>query len=250
MINNRLKNKAVTLVELLLILAIIAILTSLLLPSLRKARRTSQVAVSVNNMRSIYVAMQQYAPDNDRRYNLWVDNEGGKTVSWDDKLSSYLGVSLTQAEINSDQPPLKEGFDVFACPLDNFIRESDFYKRTYAVNSFGPLDEKVFGQFGTGSSANNTQSKKTSQLIYPTQTVALMERAHVRNVVGETDFSNMGGSGGRTQVTIGSSNETDANHHSFNGKAPLLFFDGHIQIRYLPPLNDIGWIWRHDETQP
>ena len=53
-----------TLVELLIVIAIIAILASLLLPALAKAREKATGIQCVNNLKALSTAMQNYASDN------------------------------------------------------------------------------------------------------------------------------------------------------------------------------------------
>ncbi len=59
--------KRFTLIELLVVVAIIGILASLLLPSLSKARKTSQVSVSLGNMKQITLAITMYLDDSNGR---------------------------------------------------------------------------------------------------------------------------------------------------------------------------------------
>jgi prepilin-type N-terminal cleavage/methylation domain-containing protein len=58
-------NKRFTLIELMMVIAIIGILTSLLLPALAKAREMGKRAVCVSNLRQIMLANTMYADDSD-----------------------------------------------------------------------------------------------------------------------------------------------------------------------------------------
>ena len=57
-----------SLIELLIVIAIIAILAGLLLPALDRARRTSRATACVNNLKQIYLGFQNYNSDYDGFY--------------------------------------------------------------------------------------------------------------------------------------------------------------------------------------
>lgn len=56
--------KKFTLIELLVVIAIIGILSSMLLPSLKNARKKAIEALSINNLKQIYMGMTMYADEN------------------------------------------------------------------------------------------------------------------------------------------------------------------------------------------
>ncbi|HUS37194.1 MAG TPA: prepilin-type N-terminal cleavage/methylation domain-containing protein, partial [Verrucomicrobiae bacterium] len=57
--------RAFTLVELLVVVAVIGILSSLTVPTLQRARRASHGAVCLNNLRQLGAAAQLYWSDNE-----------------------------------------------------------------------------------------------------------------------------------------------------------------------------------------
>lgn len=58
------KRRGFTLVELLIVVAVIAILVAILVPNFMRARAQSQVAASKSNLRSLGVALEQYHASN------------------------------------------------------------------------------------------------------------------------------------------------------------------------------------------
>ena len=59
------KTKIFTLIELMVVLAIIGILASLLIPALGKARESARSAVCLNNIKQIGLAISMYENDDE-----------------------------------------------------------------------------------------------------------------------------------------------------------------------------------------
>lgn len=80
-----------TLVELLVVVAIIAILAAILLPALSKAQLQARSMECVNNLRQLYLANTMFAAENDGHYALGaedLDGVQGGLVRWHGKRTS------------------------------------------------------------------------------------------------------------------------------------------------------------------
>jgi prepilin-type N-terminal cleavage/methylation domain-containing protein/prepilin-type processing-associated H-X9-DG protein len=88
---------AFTLVELLVVIGVIAILISLLLPALNRARTVSLQAKCLSNIRQIAVAVVAYAADNKGNLPRFLASNGGGTQSTLDENLTYTGTMLGSA---------------------------------------------------------------------------------------------------------------------------------------------------------
>lgn len=90
-----------TLVELLVVMAIIAILTSILLPGLKKAREVSQGAACAGNLKQFGLATHSYAGD----YNDWLPQFSPPGTNWGVEIYDYIKAPVVVCPVLKQRPP-------------------------------------------------------------------------------------------------------------------------------------------------
>lgn len=82
--------KRFTLTELLIVVAVIAVLISLLLPALHKSRAVARKITCTNSMKQMFLAAMNYAGDYDDY--LWAVRHEGRNNSWQYVMGFALGI--------------------------------------------------------------------------------------------------------------------------------------------------------------
>ncbi|EDM29211.1 hypothetical protein LNTAR_22514 [Lentisphaera araneosa HTCC2155] len=227
------ENKQFSLIELLVVVAIIGILASLLMPSLKSARGSAKQASCKNNMKQLGIGILMYHGDQDEK--IPYANINGSIDGWDSLIRSYLTTKTASGFWDST-----EKIDSMRCPS---ARQPEIigtiYTGTYAMPAGNANDATMtnlavphYGYRIVGGSPY----RKISDLPDPTGTMALTEvdtssgasRQGIGFFTHRADFQTNDGANGSSND--GSSNTTLNLHNRSN--VNYLFADGHVESLY------------------
>lgn len=199
-------SRAFSLTEILVAIAIIAILASLLAPSLSKAVLRAQIGKSASNLRQIHTGLSLYEGENGRlpQATAAPAPSGTGTVTWDQALvdSGFL----------SNDP------SIFKAPKDTIIRNNPKLKpRSYAVNDF------VF--YTTTSPLNGIEGRWVRSTRGAASVVTIFERPTNANTYGTA------GSCAFHSPTPGAVwDAAPSPNFMYKTGANYLFGDGHVEF--------------------
>lgn len=217
------KRRGFSLIELLVVTALIALLVSMLLPALQKAKGSAHKIACVNNLKQTGYALSQYTDDYCGWFPIACD-DGAKysnpNHTWDWFLDPYLSGGKKNANGIRIKPCL-------ICPTDNLGRSSAALealgRRSYAVNLHIMWDwTKPYPQ------------RRLQELKHPSQIPVLLEYVKSGNVqCYGSDYSIW--------------EETDPLYfNARHGKqSNLLLADNHVETHLMSVIRDLNrFRWR------
>ena len=213
-----------TLMELLIIIAIIAILLTLLLPSLGKARIEAMKAVCLSNEKQIYTLMTRNLKEKNGRFFYDKSQNTHGSWPWDITIGDFRDIGIEvggEDELEPDQ-------DLWTCPLNIDQRDDNIwnYSNKFHITGYLFTHERPTGPMRNNS---NIWIGRVEKVEEPT------ERPLINDV-----FIN-----GHSYTSNNSGNTYRTNHKEYNRfDTNTVFVDGHAERRsYSKTMNQYSIFW-------
>lgn len=202
-----------TVIELLVVIMIIAILTALLMPSLKSAQETARTSKCASNLRQIGIGLFQFSADHDGCFPesggiiAWGGTDAQTTLGpWMQQISAYVG--SPGDPMHTPDTCLSPKDNVYTCPSSSQALQFDAY----------------YGYFN-GARAAYLQSGgfapvRRSLLLHPAETIL------------SGDITDWGDSSPTDDADKDdyTQNPLDKKAAFHNGAVNILFADGHVAI--------------------
>jgi prepilin-type N-terminal cleavage/methylation domain-containing protein len=163
-------NRAFTLVELLVVVAIVAVLVAISLPVLSAAKRSSSLAISTNSLNQLTIAGRMYLTDNNNVYWQYEQSAPGGEMWW---FGFETTASLRTAEG-------KRFCDYSQGPLGPYMMSSGGVKTDPAFLQYSPRLKPKYQDGNYGYGYNDVLAGHNAlQIATPSQMIVFATSAQV-----------------------------------------------------------------------
>lgn len=213
-----------TLVELLVVLAIIAVLGALAFPALSSSLNQTKEAKCSHHLRSLGIAIQTYTVENQGRYPISLHTAGSSnfTAGWLFQLIPYLGGNLQANGLVDSLGTAPETYvspgDLQAEARQTRMRQVNRPNSSYLYNDF--LEHPEHNRL-----ANLTKPASTIVLFPADDTITIsFSEDHIHGINWDKGWHALINDVQPNRFRRGSSNSAKT-----NGSAAYLFADGHVE---------------------
>lgn len=237
----RFRSSGFTMIELLVVVAIIAILAALLLPALQRAKESAKAAKCMSNLRQIGVAALSYTEDWNGHSPNFGDSEVVMARHANGAVMPYPGGRWLDQVFFYCQ----KNIGVMLCPSQQTKWSPTFYRmvKPYVTPEFLP-GYAISKQAGTSYSTNSPHVNvgvSLSRVVNPSRKIWIADAGWLRWATGSTNpeqegyTSNIESRG--AAFTSNSNNQLPSRRH--RGGSNFLFFDGHVEWMHF--LDAVPW---------
>ena len=238
------RSQGFTLVELLVVIGIIALLISILLPSLNRAREMANRVKCASNLRQIGQAMLLYANENNGNWPRTYYAPDSSLTDWQASGSNGIGYAATNPFDASNSVGVNNvmagiflllrtqeiGSEVFICPSS-----------TKTKDDFGAAGNTAANRSNFSNKANNIAY--SFAVMYPSSTAQAKDTPYKMNIsnlgpefavgadlcpASSNNVKNLTTSSSQSQMRLGNST-----NHSGDGEN-VLYGDGHVVFQNNP----------------
>lgn len=148
--------KGFTLIEVLVVVAIIALLVSILLPSLKRAREMARRAVCLSNLHQQGLGMNAYGADNNSylpvrgEFGYLLKRKVGNeyvAVNYGALYGKFIRETPPRAPLKVKKSYVAKSVDIFTCPRLVAVASSKQNWQQYGTHTFLDLTDYTFGGY-------------------------------------------------------------------------------------------------------